>query len=272
MPDIVIAGATFRGVPQIDIPKEGSGTASFVYEDGTKQITQNGTGIDVSGYAAVDVAVPSSSPVIQSLSVTQNGEYAAPSGVDGYSPVSVSVPGIVPSGSQTVTENGTYDVTALAEMVVNVSGGGGGGASNVVIGTFTGTADGAMDINLDYSGNGYPIAVHVFASGSISRLHQYAVASVAVIKTNMDTTPSYSQTDADKYNGALRYRGTTSGSYSQGGIGPNTFGYADEAASLNDRNSLLRIRNNKKLSVIIGDSGYCFKKDIEYTYTVVYSA
>ena len=93
MPDIVIAGATFRNVPQIDIPKEGSGTASFVYEDGTKQITENGTGIDVSGYASVDVAVPSSQPVINPLSVTQNGEYTAPSGVDGYSPVTVNVSG-----------------------------------------------------------------------------------------------------------------------------------------------------------------------------------
>lgn len=33
------------------------------------------------------------SPTIQSLSVTQNGEYTAPSGVDGYSPVTVNVSG-----------------------------------------------------------------------------------------------------------------------------------------------------------------------------------
>ena len=32
-------------------------------------------------------------PVIEALSVTANGTYTAPSGVDGYSPVSVSVPG-----------------------------------------------------------------------------------------------------------------------------------------------------------------------------------
>ena len=109
MPDIVIAGATFRNVPQIDIPKEGSGTASFVYEEGTKQITENGTGIDVSGYASVDVAVPSSSPVIQSLSVTQNGEYTAPSGVDGYSPVTVNVSG---GGGGLEYETGTWTPSA----------------------------------------------------------------------------------------------------------------------------------------------------------------
>lgn len=33
---------------------------------------------------------------------------------------------IIPSGSETKTANGTYDVTSLAELIVNVSGGGGG--------------------------------------------------------------------------------------------------------------------------------------------------
>ena len=33
--------------------------------------------------------------------------------------------GIVPTGSQTFTENGTYDVTAIAEAIVNVAGTGG---------------------------------------------------------------------------------------------------------------------------------------------------
>ena len=33
--------------------------------------------------------------------------------------------GIVPTGSQTFTENGTYDVTEIAEAIVNVGGGGG---------------------------------------------------------------------------------------------------------------------------------------------------
>ena len=35
-------------------------------------------------------------PVIEALSVTENGTYNAPEGVDGYSPVSVNVP--IPEG------------------------------------------------------------------------------------------------------------------------------------------------------------------------------
>lgn len=67
--------------------------------------------------------------VIEPLSVTENGTYIAPSGVDGYSPVTVDVPipdgYIVPSGVLEVTENGTKDVTAYASVNVNVEASGG---------------------------------------------------------------------------------------------------------------------------------------------------
>lgn len=56
--------------------------------------------------------------VIRSLSVTENGTYTAPSGVDGYSPVTVNVP--EPTGTKTITANGTHDVAAYASAQVNV--------------------------------------------------------------------------------------------------------------------------------------------------------
>lgn len=56
--------------------------------------------------------------VIRSLSVTENGTYTAPSGVDGYSPVTVNVP--EPAGTKTITSNGTHDVKDYASAQVNV--------------------------------------------------------------------------------------------------------------------------------------------------------
>lgn len=63
--------------------------------------------------------------VIQALTITENGTYAAPAGVDGYSPVTVNVPssGITPSGTLNITENGTHDVTNYASVNVNVPAG-----------------------------------------------------------------------------------------------------------------------------------------------------
>lgn len=46
---------------------------------------------DADGFSEVTVNVPQQAPVIESLSVTDNGTYEAPEGVDGYSPVSVNV-------------------------------------------------------------------------------------------------------------------------------------------------------------------------------------
>lgn len=74
--------------------------------------------------------------VIQSLSLTANGTYTAPSGVDGYSPVVVNVPERVPVvESKEITANGTYKppqgVDGFNNVVVNVPSSGGGKAKRI---------------------------------------------------------------------------------------------------------------------------------------------
>lgn len=72
---------------------------------GTKSITANGTGIDVSTYAAVDVAVPSSAPALQTKSASytpttsqQTDSITADVGFDGIDTVNVTIDA-VPVGS-----------------------------------------------------------------------------------------------------------------------------------------------------------------------------
>lgn len=49
---------------------------------------------------------------IQPLSVTENGSYEAPEGVDGYNPVNVNVPSKAVTEGLSVTSNGTYTPSA----------------------------------------------------------------------------------------------------------------------------------------------------------------
>lgn len=77
-------------------------------------------------------------PVVESLSVTTNGTYNAPSGVDGYNPVEVNVPEKTfnkASVTKEYTENGQYSIATpdgydgISDVSVNVnvaSSGGGG--------------------------------------------------------------------------------------------------------------------------------------------------
>ena len=231
-----------------------SGTAVSVSASelvsGTKSITENGTA-DVTNYASVDVNVSGGgSPVIQSLSVTQNGTYIAPTGVDGYSPVTV-----------------------------NVSG---GSASNVVTGTFKGTTTGtAMDVTLNYSGSGHPIAVMVYPSdgpyksgGTFYNLIQrYACNYWIAIKSNMSTSPAYSGGTTDKYCGYQYRKNSTSSSTTYTGTAFTDGSVADDIGAVtNNGNGIVRLRSKTKMSVYIADTSYGFAANIEYKYWVMYSS
>lgn len=80
---------------RIDYRSNGSITISSVDTGQTLNVTSNGTYTqsDDNAWARVNVNVPTGSATIQSLTVTANGVYTAPSGVDGYSPVTVNVAG-----------------------------------------------------------------------------------------------------------------------------------------------------------------------------------
>ena len=80
---------------RIDYRSNGSITISSVDTGQTLDVTSNGTYTqsDDNAWARVNVNVPTGSATIQPLTVTSNGTYTAPSGVDGYSPVTVNVSG-----------------------------------------------------------------------------------------------------------------------------------------------------------------------------------
>jgi len=188
---------------------------------------------------------------VEALSVTQNGTYTAPTG-KAYSPVTVNVAG-------------------------------GGGASNLVMGTFTGTTTGAaMDIDLPYTGNGYPIAVMVFpkegtykSGGTYYNLIQrYAANFYTAIKNDPSTAPIYSGNIVNQnFSAVYQYRkNSASSATSYGGTGTvSAKTYTGSAAVNNNSSGIVNFKSNTKMSVYIASTSYGFAANIEYTYIVVYS-
>ena len=120
--DIADAVRSKRGISddiyRVDLPYEISQISSSATL-GTKSITVNGTynasSDNYDGYSSVTVNVPQEVVPTGTINITQNGD----TDVTNYATAHVAVP--EPSGSQTFTNNGTYNVSSIAEAVINVS-------------------------------------------------------------------------------------------------------------------------------------------------------
>lgn len=226
-------------------------------------------------------------PMIISGTVSNHSKTLTPSVVNGTgyisggtitgTPKTISASDLV-SGSQTITSNGTVDVTNLASVIVNVSG---GGVTNVVTGTFTGTTTGAaLAVPLSYTGSGYPLAVMIFPTeGSTNQqgsfyptLHRYAIDLFIAAKC-YPSTPTY--TTSGNNNAAavnIYYKSSSSNpaTLSRGGsTNANTYSSSDSTASTS---TAVRFKSPTSMSVFISSTSYGFLANIPYTYCVLYSS
>ena len=248
--NIDFMGAVFPDVPSIRLPQQGGGLVSFddtTDANATAADIASGKTAYVNGQKLVGTA-SGGGATIEALNVTQNGTYTASGGVDGYSPVTVSVSG-------------------------------GGGASNVVTGTFKGTTKGAaLDVTLNYSGSGYPIAVVIYPKGGIdgnttfaTLVQRYAIGFYAITKADTNTAPTYAATSPSQDTGhyTRRYKSSSSdpNSYSASGGQGNMFRNQSASSSVP-----VAIHSKTQMSVFIADTGYGFADNIEYTYWVIYSS
>lgn len=127
---LTVFGTDFTGVTGIKATGTGNGTLTYIRPQGTKSISSNGSGIDVTEYAAVDVAVPTPTPSLQSKTKSytpsessQSETVTADGGYDGLSSVAVSVGAVsstyVGSG---ITQRTSSDLTASGDTVTVPSG------------------------------------------------------------------------------------------------------------------------------------------------------
>ena len=125
-----IFGTEYTGVAGIIATNDQSTDLTYIRPQGTKNITANGTGIDVAEYASVDVSVPSGQPSLQSKTKTytptesaQTESVTADSGYDGLDAVSISVGAIDSNYVGTgITRRSSSDLTASGATVTVPSG------------------------------------------------------------------------------------------------------------------------------------------------------
>lgn len=68
-------------------------------------------------------------PIIDAITINENGVYQAPNGIHGYSPITVDIPAYVPVVEEiTITENGTYQpdegIDGFNKVIVETMGSG----------------------------------------------------------------------------------------------------------------------------------------------------
>lgn len=99
--------------------------SQYIVPSGTKTITENGTGIDVSAFAAVNVDVPASSPNLQAktnIAPTESSQTIRPdNGYDGLSSVQINAVSSTYVGSG-VTRKGAATITPTKSAQTIASG------------------------------------------------------------------------------------------------------------------------------------------------------
>lgn len=236
---------------------------------GEIEVTENGN-YDVTHYETAQVQVPQPSG---SVTITANGEHD----VTDYVTADVQVP--QPSGSIEITENGTVDVTQFVQAVVEVHE----SAANVVCGEFvTGSVTELQDVEIPYSGSGYPVAVAIFVKegtrgqGSAweTETERYAVGAWCAIKSDTLAPPAYDGSLSCYCSAFSSYKSSSSSATALSvSAGEYVQIFRDSPANTS-QNSFISIVSPTVLRFYVANGTSNFKgfqHDLTYTYVVVYS-
>ena len=191
-----IFGTEYTGVTGIKATDDNNQTKTYIRPQGTKSISSNGTGIDVTAYASVDVSVSASTPTLQTITKSytptesqQTETITAGSGYDGIEEVDVTVGAISSSyvGSG-ITRRDSTDLTASGATVSVPAGYYSAAASKSVA---TGSLNYSHWTETESNGNLTMTIDKTFTAGYLSSAPDITRVFTDVIDTTI--TPSTSQ-------------------------------------------------------------------------------
>lgn len=174
---------------------------------------------------------------------------------------------------------GKYFYTARGVRTRGTSSGG-GGASNMVTGTFTTSSTaGYYNINVPYTGSGYPLVIVVvvetgaYHSGTewYSSAQRYAVGQWTCTKAAFASAPSYSTSGAANQGVTTWvYKNTSSTSYSRSSaMSTNVYSSSNASAA---GATCVRYKSGNVLSYYVNTSSYGLLPEETYRYFIIYSA
>ena len=256
--------------------------------DGLSSVTVSAMPTGTAGTPTATKGTVSSHAISVTPSVTNSTGYIS-GGTKTGTTVTVSASELV-SGTLSITENGTVDVTNLASVDVAVESS--GGASNLVHGTFTtgSTRATVESTTLAYTGTGYPVAAVVFVKGGIynstsagdstwyNSVNRYDVGAWYMTKSEATTAPIYDT--AQTYTqgaAAIMYKNSTSDptTYTQSAV-KNQQIYTSSNVNPADGTKCVTFKGSgTNLAWYVGNlasNARGLAPDTEYEYYVIYSS
>lgn len=212
--------------------------AGGITPTGNINITTAGT-TDVTNYATATVATGGATASASKGTVTNHSITVTPmvtrtagyvtAGTANGTAVTVSASELV-SGSETKTSNGTYDVTNLASLVVNVSGGGGIGdlLATKAIGAYSTSTTSATNMNVSVAAtniNAYDVLlVETSVDTEVANRHMATVGAAFIVNSTNAATKNAAVMANAKWNAKLSSSSVTqtTSSTTAYGIYPNS--------------------------------------------------
>lgn len=189
-----------------------------------------------------------------------------------------------PSGTTATASDVAQGKLFLNSSGILTMGMASGGTSNLVQGTFKGTTAGkVLEINVPYTGNGYPIAAMILlkeggynSSGTFyNAIQRYAMHTWVMVKDYPLSEPSYTGSASNNKAVILtRYKSSTTSSttYEANSTSSSVVIYAtSNPSSSSYGNYVCKFSSSTKMKVFIASTSYGFMAGIEYVYCIVYS-